>query len=301
MQLKFLGTSAGELYPGLWCRCRNCQKARRGDERDRRQSAALYVESTPSPDAYAETAAAAGILIDFPSEIASQALRHHLELPELCNLLITHSHGDHWFPYLLRWRSAPVRVSKADDPAPCESGAPRFTELPILHIWGNAAVETVLRRELGENLVPFAIEFHRVGSGDTFAIGDMTITALQANHDFGREEALHYVVQDGRSTLLYGLDGDTFLTETRDALRTFRFDVVILESTYGFGEGKNHRNFVRLLEEAAWFRAEDVLVKGGSIIATHFSPHHCPPFQETDEYLSSYSILTAWDGMALTL
>jgi hypothetical protein len=49
MIVRFLGTSAGELYPGIWCRCRHCQQARSGDEINRRQSAALYVEPESAP------------------------------------------------------------------------------------------------------------------------------------------------------------------------------------------------------------------------------------------------------------
>jgi phosphoribosyl 1,2-cyclic phosphate phosphodiesterase len=288
MLLRFLGTSAGELYPGIWCRCRNCQTARTGAPEDRRQSAALYVEP----------GAGAGVLIDLPSEIASQARRHGLDLPALQYLLVTHSHGDHWFPYLLRWRARPpAPLGEPGAPAPHEFGGPRFTELPVLHIWGNRAVEAVLRRELGEELAPFALEFHPAAPGDRFTAGAFQVTALRANHDVGREDALHYVLENGPSTLLYGLDGDTFLPETRQALRAFRFDRVILESTYGVGDGRNHRNFARLLEEARWFQDEGRMTDTGQIIAAHFSPHHCPPHSQTRDLLEPHGVVAAWDGM----
>jgi phosphoribosyl 1,2-cyclic phosphate phosphodiesterase len=299
MRVRFLGTSAGELYPGLWCRCRHCQQARQGDPRDRRQSAALYVEpGVPSQD---EAPAAPGqaLLLDFPSEIASQAHQHQVGLPDLQNLLVTHSHGDHWFPYLLRWRSRPAQICSPGEAAPAEFGAPRFTDLPTLHIWGNAAVESVLHRELGDDLGAFAIAFHPVRAGDTFRAGEFAITALGANHDVGREEVLHYIVEDGGRTLLYGLDGDTFLPATRQALRASPFDVVVLEATFGFGNGRNHRNFDRLIQEAAWFREEGLMTAAGRIIASHFSPHHCPPHRETTDYLRPFQIEAAWDGMEI--
>ncbi|HLK58959.1 MAG TPA: MBL fold metallo-hydrolase [Chthonomonadaceae bacterium] len=297
MLLRFLGTSAGELYPGLWCRCRNCEQARGGDPKNRRQSAALYVE----PGSPYATAPGNGILIDFPSEIATQAYFYKVELPELQHLLVTHSHGDHWFPYLLRWRSKPGIVCAPGEVALKEIGGPRFTPLPTLHIYGNAAVEAVLHRELGENLEPYALEFHSVRPGVSFAVGDFRVTALHAHHDIGREEAFHYALQKGSHTVLYGLDGDTFLPETREALRSFQFDVVIMESTYGLGNGGNHRNFARLIEEAAWFRAENLMTSHGRIVATHFSPHHSPPHQETSDYLHPHGIVAAWDGMEIRL
>ena len=298
MLLKFLGTSAGELYPGIWCRCRNCDQARKGEAKNRRQSAALYIEQASAPKSD-DPVVAEGVLIDFPSEIVSQAERHGVELPLLQYLLVTHSHGDHWFPYFLRWRSRPAEFCSPGEPAPMRTGAPRFTDLPLLHIWGNEAVESTLIRELGKDLTPYKLDFHRIRSGASFAMGEFHVTALAANHDVGREEALHYVVQTGGKTLLYGLDGDTFLPKTREALRTFRFDTVIMESTYGLGDGKNHRNFERVIEEANWLREENLLKPEGRIIATHFSPHHSPPHEETCRYFEPHQIVTAYDGMEI--
>jgi len=295
MHLRFLGTSAGELYPGIWCRCENCQKARTGGHKDRRQSAALYVEPADA------RAGGRGVLIDFPSEIVRQAERHGVDLPGLEYLLVTHSHGDHWFPYLLRWRARPARLCEPGQAAPREFGAPRFTPLPTLHVWGNASVEAVLRRELGDDLAPFALEFHPVRPGSTFTAGGFTVTAFHANHDMEREECLHYLLADGDKSFLYGLDGDTFLPATRDALRSFRLDTVVLEATFGFGPGRNHRNFDRLLREADWLRDEGVLADGGQIIASHFSPHHSPPHQETDDFLRAHGVVAAWDGMEIEL
>src|ERR1041385_5882063 len=113
MYLRFLGTSAGELYPGLWCRCRNCDTARRGTDRDRRQSAALAILEAPASESPERSQAVPRALIDFPSEIAAQAQRHRIDLAQLEHMLVTHSHGDHWFPYLLRWRSMPREYCQA--------------------------------------------------------------------------------------------------------------------------------------------------------------------------------------------
>jgi phosphoribosyl 1,2-cyclic phosphate phosphodiesterase len=299
MILRFLGTSAGELYPGLWCRCRHCQSARQGEQRQRRLSAVLYVEPALA-DAHI-IQESTGVLIDFPSEIASQAIQYRVELPELQYLLVTHSHGDHWFPYLMRWRMRPPECCRTGEAAPVGIGGPRFTELPDLHIWGNAAVGAALHRELGQDLAPYAVVFHPTRPRMEFTVGALTVNAVLANHDVGREEALHYILTDGRHTILYGLDGDTFLPETREALRSFQFDLVILESTYGLGDGTNHRNFARLQEEAHWLRAENLITPDGIVVATHFSPHHCPPHQETSDILHRHNIVAAWDGMEIRL
>jgi phosphoribosyl 1,2-cyclic phosphate phosphodiesterase len=289
MKLRFLGTSAGELYPGIWCHCQNCEAARHGAPEDLRQSAALYIE----PD----DAAGSPMLIDFPPEIASQSLRHHVPLAAVQHLLVTHSHGDHWHPYQLRWRGRPAELVQQNEQAPTCIGGPRFTELARLHIWGNAVVEAVLQRELGVDLVYYDIEYHRIMAGEGFQAGNFRVDVVAANHDVGREEAMHFIIRDAEKTILYGLDGDTFLPETRKMLHKYRFDTVILESTYGYGDGGNHRNYSRVISEAEWFRHEGLLTKAGEIIAMHFSPHHCPPHSECCSYLARHNITAAWDGM----
>jgi phosphoribosyl 1,2-cyclic phosphate phosphodiesterase len=293
MRIRFLGTSAGELYPGMWCRCANCAAARASDDpRDRRQSATVAVYPTGT-----DGDPAGLTLIDFPPEIASQCERHGVDLTRLERLLVTHSHGDHWFPYLLRWRARPAVVTETP---PVSVGAPRFTPLPALPVYGNAAVEAVLRRELGDHLEAYDLAFVPVAAGGRFTAGHLAVTPLAANHDVGREDVVHYALTapDG-ATVLYGLDGDTFLPETRAALRDFRFDVVIMESTYGLGAGRNHRNFARVVEEAAWFRDEGLMKPGGRIIATHFSPHHCPPHAETAALLAAHGVEAAYDGLEI--
>jgi hypothetical protein len=84
-------------------------------------------------------------------------------------------------------------------------------------------------------------------------------------------------------------------------LRQYRFDLVILESTYGHGDGGNHRNFARVISEAEWFRREGLLTDAGKIAAMHFSPHHCPPHGECSAYLKSSNIVAAWDGMEVVV
>ena len=41
MKLTFLGTGAGEGYPGLWCKCPHCDYARKHGERISAQTAVL--------------------------------------------------------------------------------------------------------------------------------------------------------------------------------------------------------------------------------------------------------------------
>jgi phosphoribosyl 1,2-cyclic phosphate phosphodiesterase len=299
--LRFLGTSAGELYPGIWCRCRNCEASRRAGGSSLRQSAcALLGDLSPqgeTPDGTAPLLRAE-TLIDFPPEIVSQGWKWGVDFSRLTTLLMTHSHGDHFLPYLLRWRGRP-RVLSPEPPT--DTGGPRFTELPPLAVYGNRAVEDRLLSELGANLNDYDLEFVRVTPFQPFDAGAWKALPVAANHDRGKEDAVNYVLQGEGLTLYYGLDSDFPLPETWEALSGFRYDAMIFESTYGFGDGGNHMNFERLIRAVERIREAGWLNPGGSVIATHFSPHHCPPHPETAEYLGRFGILAAFDGMDWSL
>lgn len=283
MNLRFLGTSAGELYPGIWCRCRNCESARLLGGRNLRQSACALV--------------GAGTLIDFPPEIVSQGWKWGVDFSALTTLLVTHSHGDHFLPYLLRWRARPNEL--AENPPPVKS-APRFTPLPALHVYGNAAVEARLCAELGGDPSWCDIEFTRVAAFQPFTAGELRVTPVAANHDLGREEAFNFIVETGAATLFYGLDSDFPLPETWEAFTAHRFDLMVFEATYGLGDGRNHMNFTRLRHTAGRIQESNLLRAGGTIVASHFSPHHCPNHDETEALLRPHGIVAAYDGLEWT-
>jgi len=119
MKFVFLGTSAGEQYPAFWCRCENCSKARQRGGRNIRKNSCAFI----SPDT----------LIDFPPEIFMQAERFSLQVISAEYLLVTHSHEDHFYPWMLGWRRMPSDVTL---PPPKNVVGPRFSPLKTLHIYG---------------------------------------------------------------------------------------------------------------------------------------------------------------------
>src|SRR5207302_4523989 len=81
--MRFLGTSAGELYPGIWCRCASCDAARRWGGQSLRQSAcALFGDLDGQPDSPPglPPLLTGDTLFDFPPEIVSQAWRWGVDL-----------------------------------------------------------------------------------------------------------------------------------------------------------------------------------------------------------------------------
>ena len=90
MKIQYLGTAAAEGWPGLFCRCEVCRRAREAGGKNIRTRSQALIDDT--------------ILMDFPPDTYLHMLRDGLPLPEIRTLLLTHSHQDHWYPEDLAFR-----------------------------------------------------------------------------------------------------------------------------------------------------------------------------------------------------
>ena len=84
MKFRYLGTAAAEGFPAVFCNCEYCNAARRkGGKNIRTRSQAIIDDD---------------LLIDFPSDTYAHALYNGLNLGKIKQLLVTHSHMDHFVP-----------------------------------------------------------------------------------------------------------------------------------------------------------------------------------------------------------
>ena len=145
MEFVFLGTSAGEQYPAFWCRCETCEKARRLGGKNIRKNSCAWI----APDT----------LIDFPSEIFMQAERYGIQIVDAQYLLFTHSHEDHFYPYLFGWRHMP---SATPLPPPQTITSARFSELKLLRIYGNEQVCAGISEYVRSDIEEHAMQVNQV-------------------------------------------------------------------------------------------------------------------------------------------
>lgn len=120
----------------------------------------------------------------------------------------------------------------------------------------DCAPDGFLDPQVGERL---NLELHQVEPLRPFAIGRYKVTAFPANHDPTVEALIYAVEADGQS-ILYGTDTAWLLKETWQAFDHFgmRFDVVILDHTYGPGEkGEDHLNAHGFIEQIKLMREGD--------------------------------------------
>lgn len=83
MKIKFLGTAAYEGIPAMFCVCESCKEARkRGGKNLRTRSQAIIDDK---------------LLIDFPADTLIHTHMYGIDLSEIKDCLLTHTHSDHLY------------------------------------------------------------------------------------------------------------------------------------------------------------------------------------------------------------
>jgi phosphoribosyl 1,2-cyclic phosphodiesterase len=282
MRLTFLGTSAANAFPEAFCRCDNCEQARRlGGPSLRKRSAALIDDD---------------LLIDLGPDVqtACQALGRSLARVRYC--LQTHAHADHLDTSHLLSRSPEWGVE----------GAPR------LHFHGSAATLQQAAERLARDTEPGSLldpevgrflnlELHTVEALQTFAAGPYRVTAFPANHDPAVEPLLYAVEGQGR-TIFYGTDTAGLPEDTWQSFHRakLRFDLVILDHTYGPEEEESdHLGARQVAGYVARMREEGLLGDEGRAFATHIAHEGNPAHPELSAWAAKHGYEIAYDGLTI--
>ncbi|MFA7053059.1 MAG: MBL fold metallo-hydrolase [Kiritimatiellia bacterium] len=152
------------------------------------------------------------VLIDCGTTGYANLTRFDIPPRALTDLLITHSHADHFDPDQI------LNVLEARGP-----------DLPPLGIWASPQALATLARALpGRRFTG-----HPLVAGTAFDVGRLHVTALPANHVLPdpSEQALHFLVETPCGTLLYALDGAWLLKQARLLIGKRRLDMIIWDAT----------------------------------------------------------------------
>jgi len=283
MRLTFLGTSGANAFPEAFCRCDNCEQARRlGGPSLRKRSAALINDD---------------LLIDLGPDIMTAAQMHGLSLTGVRYCLQTHAHDDHFDPSHLLSRSPGYGVVGA--PRLHFYASPETMQLAAQRLERDCAPHSLFAPEIGEQL---NLALYPVEVGQTFKADRYRITVFSANHDLPLNCLLYAIEAEGRA-IFYGTDTGTLPEETWQALHRcgLQFDVVILDHTYGPGRpgGPDHLSASQVAEYAARMRAEGLMTAGGRVFATHIAHEDNPPHPQLADFAARHGYEIAYDGLTV--
>lgn len=199
MNIRLLGTGGADGIPALYSDSRVSTYARKHGGKDIRSRASALVD---------------GVLkIDLGPDTWHQMVRDSLDARDWTALLFTHSDADHFSPDELMYTMFPFNDM----------------EFAGFTLYAN---ELICRRIL-DKFPDWPVEMVMTQSFKSFQHGEYTITPVRAHHN-PQEDAHNFIVQDEKSTLLYGTDTGIWDSPTWEALAGYKLDCLILECSEGF-------------------------------------------------------------------
>lgn len=229
-----LGTGASDGLPNCWCTCSTCAEAR--------ASGAIRTNASVLVDGQ--------LLIDCGPEAPRQAQRAGLDLTEVRTILISHAHDDHLDPSFLMHRGW-------------------VSDRPLMVVGPAPAIA-----RCAEWLAPdqTVVTLTTVTAGDALEVDGYRVQVLPATHEaFG--EAVLYAIEaaDGRR-LLYATDTGPWQPRLLELLAGWRFDLVLLEETYGDVDPPtpvHHHNFTTFAQAVDDLRRIGAVDDASRVVAFH--------------------------------
>ncbi len=242
------------------------------------------------------------MLIDFTNHAAQALEMFGIDRDSIRHLLITHGHHDHFRPLeIMRFgENLPHRLTVYGNTMVKDA-----LEFCAGNRWDAASGRFVAAHNAFNLLVKV------LAPGMTVAVGDARVTAVLANHFIDKrhsileQQALNFIIERNSKVLFYGLDSSYMLPETFEMLSNYRFDVAILDATFGPRQidpaTSGHQNWAMFDETIAEFRRAGLLAQDAVIVADHVSVRHVEPYDEVGDRLREKGITLAYDGLVLEL
>ena len=272
MKLTYLGTAAAEGFPAVFCKCKYCNEARVLKGKNIRTRSQAIINDD--------------LLIDLPADTYHHFLENDIEGDKIKHLLVSHSHQDHFYYDELKMRHVPFSHNMSAD---------------ILELYcGQGVYSKVMEKGVPENvsltlLKPFV----------SVAIGDYTVTPLPARHYKG-DDALIYLISDGKKNLLYAHDTGYFFDEVIAYLKDnqIKLDMISFDCTnidIPIPDSGSHMGLENIE------RLANILSDNGNItpftikFINHFSHNANPTHHVLEKRVENMGLNVSYDGCVVNI
>lgn len=289
MKITFLGTAAAEGYPDPFCRCENCEGARKLGGKALRKRASILIDDD--------------FLIDFGPDLLPASQIHHVPLTDLKYAAQTHHHDDHFFPDNFIYRTERCRVDDAHQL--------QYAVSPHVARLVKEYCATFFRSgdDLGTNRFPsMKLDLIIQEQWQTVELGPYSFLAIPAVHAPGTDARIFGirkksgVLRKVGPAVLYATDTAPMPDGVWERVSDegWSFQTVIMDCTHGTQPNSGvHHSSASMLNEMQRMRDAGIVTDSTRLIAHHFAHHSNPLPDEFDRFAQERGYEVAWDGMVV--
>ena len=272
MKLQYLGTAAAEGFPGMFCTCDTCNRARKAGGKNIRTRSQAIVDDF--------------ILIDFPADTYYHTITHGLNLQNIHHCIITHSHCDHFYPADFEMRRVGFASTDSNEPLNIYAAESAF----------NKTSDTLKEFNLEEE---GRVKAHLIKPYKPFNIENYIITALPADHDPNTSPVV-YLIQKENTALLYAHDTGIFTQDVWNWLENsqIKLSFVSIDCTAGLLKGwqRSHLGLDTCTTFADKLRSIKCADNNTKWCINHFSHNCLADYDEILPIASQHNFDVSYDG-----
>ena len=278
MKITYLGTGAAEGVPAVYCNCETCRAARAMKGREIRTRTQVLIDDVLS--------------VDYPPDAYAHSLRFGTDLSAISDLLVTHTHMDHFYAHDFVLRGYRYACAMTQ---------------PALRIYGNDEVRKVMaectRREMRED-VRAGIEIALAEPYRPFRAGAYDVTPFPAVHTRDEISLLYLIERDGKAYLHLhdtGLPPEgmfLYLKENGKRVSLVSLDCTFLDRAPSSGRHMGLRENGMVADR---LRHDGVAGGDTAFVIPHFSHNSDPLSGRAERLAAERGFVAAYDGMTLEI
>lgn len=275
MKIKYLGTAAAEGIPAISCTCSVCVRSKKAGGRNIRSRSQAVIDDK--------------LLIDFNSDTLWHVNAFDVDLSQINDCIITHSHEDHLYP---------------DD---INNYNPWFCHgrtRPMVFYSGKSGYDKI-KAVADRDSMEGAVQTVLVSPYTSFKVCDglYDVFPIIANHDQNSTPFI-YSIDDGNKKLLYGNDTGWLCEDSWLALKKRGYhDFVSLDCTGGVPSGgewvDGHMSLGTVKKAILRMKEEGIIDQNTTIVIHHFSHNGCQTYDDLCAAVNDLDIIVSYDGLEI--
>jgi phosphoribosyl 1,2-cyclic phosphate phosphodiesterase len=267
MQVKLLGTSSAEGWPGLFCSCDVCIRSRKVGGKNLRTRTSALLDDV--------------VKVDLPPDTLYHVHRDGLDMTALEFVVFTHAHDDHLAAFELQylsWMFVPEGQVKP------------------LTVLGSKSVLDKICSSVEMEASPLVLRC--MEAWEEMDQGNWTVTPIVPHHD-PSQVCFNLLIRHNGKTLLYATDTGRYDEPTWIFLNGARIDGAVIECSKGpiLDGYDGHLSIPDVIEMRRRLIDIGAMAETAPVVTTHMCHLGGLMHEEMEERFAPHNIQVGYDGM----